>query len=229
MCPIKSVFARRTFESDVWKQWKNSSGNLALIVDGVDEGLVKIPSFVSYLVGELRIVPIERLQSLPVCRSAEWPISEGQQLIGLWGVIEKTRLFLVVSASSMRCDAGPETLGIDAFAFMQFINKKSSVWQHCQRHCFSCLLNSVTTAFSPERIGSFTNGDVSGLRGKTIRTALKHCEHSEELPGSSARGKWTEASSRLVRLVSFVRKVSHLHVVPVGRCEGRKSLHPAFE
>src|ERR1022692_660162 len=74
----------------------------------------------------------------------------------------------------------------------QFINKKSSVWQHCQRHCFSCLLNSVTTAFSPERIGNFTNGDVSGLLGKTIRTALKHCEHSEELPVFRRQRKFTK-------------------------------------
>ena len=74
--PNESVFARRTFESDAWKQWKNSSGKLALVVDGVDEGLVKIPGFVSYLAGELRNAPIDRLQIVLVCRSAEWPVSE---------------------------------------------------------------------------------------------------------------------------------------------------------
>ncbi|MDD5139492.1 MAG: hypothetical protein PHY43_04425 [Verrucomicrobiales bacterium] len=47
--PNESVFARRTIESDAWKQWENSSGKLALVVDGVDEELVKILGFVSYL------------------------------------------------------------------------------------------------------------------------------------------------------------------------------------
>ncbi|HAO80087.1 MAG TPA: hypothetical protein DCQ92_14165 [Verrucomicrobia subdivision 3 bacterium] len=52
--PNEPVFARRTFESDAWKQWQNSSSKLALVVDEVDEGLVKIPGFVSYFAGELR-------------------------------------------------------------------------------------------------------------------------------------------------------------------------------
>ncbi len=88
--PSESAFARRTFESDIWKQWQNSTGKLVLVVDGVDEGLVKIPGFVAYLASELRNAPIERLQIVLVCRSAVWPISEGEQLIGLWGIIEKS-------------------------------------------------------------------------------------------------------------------------------------------
>ena len=119
--PNESVFARRTFESDAWKQWENSSGKLALVVDGVDEGLVKIPGFVSYLAGELRNAPIDRLQIVLVCRSAEWPVSEGQQLIGLWGVIEKPPIFELCPLR--QCDAmqAAEALGIDAFAFNQAV------------------------------------------------------------------------------------------------------------
>ena len=85
--PNESVFTRRTFDSETWKNWQVSTGKLRLVVDGVDEGLVKIRNFVSYLATELqaRHTPFERLQVVLVCRSADWPVSEGEQLAGLWG------------------------------------------------------------------------------------------------------------------------------------------------
>ena len=83
--PNESVFARRTFDSAEWQNWRNSTGKLVLVVDGVDEGLVKIPTFVGYLAGQLGNEPVDRLQTILACRSAEWPVNEGQRLIALWG------------------------------------------------------------------------------------------------------------------------------------------------
>ncbi|HEY5233656.1 MAG TPA: hypothetical protein VIK35_08995 [Verrucomicrobiae bacterium] len=115
--PSESAFARRTFESDVWKQWQNSTGKLVLVVDGVDEGLVKILGFVAYLASELRNAPIQRLQIVLACRSAVWPVSEGEQLIGLWGIIEKPPVFELCPLRHRDAVQAAETSGIDAVKF----------------------------------------------------------------------------------------------------------------
>lgn len=112
--PSDSAFARRTFESAAWKEWQRSSGKLALVVDGVDEGLVKIPGFVSYLAAELASAPIRRLQIVIVCRSAEWPVSEGQQLIGLWESTDKPPIFELCPLRQRDAMQAAETLGVDA-------------------------------------------------------------------------------------------------------------------
>lgn len=98
--PNEIVFAKQTFESLNWQQWRSATGKLVLVVDGVDEGLVKIRGFVSWLAAQLRQEPIERLQVILVCRSAEWPVNEGQQLISLWGHFEKPPIFECVRCGS---------------------------------------------------------------------------------------------------------------------------------
>src|ERR1017187_5056903 len=42
--PSEAVFARKTFDSQIWNAWRNSSGKMTLLLDSVDEGLIKIPS-----------------------------------------------------------------------------------------------------------------------------------------------------------------------------------------
>lgn len=82
--PDTGRFKEMTLQSAVWTAWRSGTGTLTLIVDGIDEGLIKIPGFVDYLTGLLREEPVEGLQVILACRSLEWPQSEGQRLMGLW-------------------------------------------------------------------------------------------------------------------------------------------------
>ncbi len=125
--PSDVVFSRRTFESATWKQWQNSNSRLVLVVDAIDEGLVKIPGFVSYLAGELRSAPIERLQTILVCRSVEWPSNEGAELTRLWGFSEKQPVFELCPLRHRDAVQAAEVLGVDSSKFMQGVYEHNVV------------------------------------------------------------------------------------------------------
>ncbi len=85
-------FCRQTFDSALWRNWREGSHLLSLVVDGVDEGLIKIDGFVGALTGALKLnaEPLARLQLVLACRSWEWPQSEGERLLALWpGAVPK--------------------------------------------------------------------------------------------------------------------------------------------
>ncbi len=82
--PDAGRFERMTIETPAWRDWLAGTHLLTLVVDGVDEGLIKITSFVSYLAGLLKECPRDRLQLILACRSLEWSESEGQDLMRLW-------------------------------------------------------------------------------------------------------------------------------------------------
>lgn len=83
--PDASVFYRRTFGSNRWNHWLQDESNLTLVLDGLDEGLIKIPDFVSFLTSELRPYPLNRLRLRITCRTADWPVAAGQRLLDLFG------------------------------------------------------------------------------------------------------------------------------------------------
>lgn len=77
-------FRRRTVESEAWKQWRAGSSMFTLVVDGVDEGLLRVSNFVNDLRTLLEGEPFERLRLILACRTAEWPVAQGQRLLSLW-------------------------------------------------------------------------------------------------------------------------------------------------
>ncbi len=82
--PDASAFTRRVFESHRWTSWQSSQRKLTLVLDGLDEGLIKIKDFVSFLTAELRSAPLERLSLVIACRTADWPVAAGTKLLNLW-------------------------------------------------------------------------------------------------------------------------------------------------
>ena len=82
--PDASTFTRRILESFRWRSWIEGDHRLTLVLDGLDEGLIKIKNFVSFLTSELRSCPLNRLRLLVACRTADWPIAAGEHLLDLW-------------------------------------------------------------------------------------------------------------------------------------------------
>jgi hypothetical protein len=66
-----------------WTDWL-AGKSLALVVDGVDDGLAIAADFVSILMAELKSKPVDRLKLVLTCRDAEWPIADGEALMRLW-------------------------------------------------------------------------------------------------------------------------------------------------
>lgn len=117
--PSDSAFNRWTFDSTEWQQWRASTDNLLLVVDGVDEGLVKIPGFVSYLAASLRNEPLDRLKLVLACRSAEWPMNEGPQLTSLFGNFEKPPIYELCPLRQRDAELAAEKNGLKPHDFIQ--------------------------------------------------------------------------------------------------------------
>lgn len=83
--PDNGTFIRRTLDSEKWCAWRKSNEKLTLVIDGVDEGVIRLPRFIAFLTDELKSVDRSRLQLILACRTAEWPTAEGEGLIGLFG------------------------------------------------------------------------------------------------------------------------------------------------
>ncbi len=84
--PDRGVFDELVFGSAKWKHWQSSgSAALTLLIDGLDEGLIRIPRFLEYLATRLSDVGVKRLNLRLICRVAEWPDTEGDRVLSLWG------------------------------------------------------------------------------------------------------------------------------------------------
>jgi hypothetical protein len=90
--PDSSVFTRRVFDSARWKSWLAGDHTISLVLDGLDEGLIKIKDFLSFLTSELRSSPLDRLRVVVACRTADWPTAAGYKLLSLWNS-DTTRSF----------------------------------------------------------------------------------------------------------------------------------------
>jgi hypothetical protein len=92
--PSPDNFSQKVFGCNEWLQWRTSQDRrMTLLLDGIDEGIKKISDFLLFLREELSTQPIKRLSLVLVCRSADWPFSQGQDLLELWGNTSRPSFF----------------------------------------------------------------------------------------------------------------------------------------
>ena len=77
-------FRRLTVDSSQWQAWRTGTTSMTLVVDGLDEGLLRVPNFVNDLTALLKDEPVSRLRLVLACRTAEWPLEMGRRLLALW-------------------------------------------------------------------------------------------------------------------------------------------------
>lgn len=77
-------FRQKTVGGLIWNAWRTGTTRLTLVVDGVDEGLLRVPNFVNDLAALLKSEPVNRLRVILACRTAEWPTEMGRALLSLW-------------------------------------------------------------------------------------------------------------------------------------------------
>jgi predicted NACHT family NTPase len=121
--PDTNVFYRRTLDSTVWKAWVNGTDKLTLVVDGIDEGVIKIPSFVAFLAGELESVDRSRLQVIMVCRTADWPQAEGQRLQLLWPDDPEQQQFEIAPLRHKDVQLAAEHANVNRESFIQAVHE----------------------------------------------------------------------------------------------------------
>jgi len=71
-------------DQPAWQTWLTGGESLTILLDGLDEGLIRMPELIPGLRRHLENKPTERLRLVLSCRSFEWPEAEGEQLASLW-------------------------------------------------------------------------------------------------------------------------------------------------
>jgi hypothetical protein len=125
----------RTFESftdlqghldshPVWQAWLLDDNRLTILLDGLDEGLIRMPTLVARLRSFLENKPTERLRLVLSCRSFEWPEAEGEQLASLWAKKENAG-FIFELEPLRREDArlAAEQRGHDGDKFLEAVHR----------------------------------------------------------------------------------------------------------
>lgn len=120
-------FKRRTVESAVWKQWRDGSGLFTLAVDGVDEGLLRVSNFVNDLRAMLNEEPVPRLRLILACRTAEWPIAQGQKLLALWPSASSSPLYELCPLRYEDAEVAATEYGCDPKAFLRAVWERRAV------------------------------------------------------------------------------------------------------
>jgi hypothetical protein len=107
-----------------WKGWFSDGGRLTILLDGLDEGLIRMPTLVARLRSFLETKPVERLRLVLSCRSFEWPENEGSQLALLWEREENTG-FIFELEPLCREDArlAAEQRGLDGDKFLEAVHR----------------------------------------------------------------------------------------------------------
>lgn len=223
--PSDTAFNRWTIDSSAWQRWKASTEKLLLIVDGVDEGLVKIRGFVSYLAALLRNEPLDRLKVILACRSAEWPVNEGAQLISLFGNFEKPPIYELCPLRQCDAELAAEKNGLKPHDFIQSVYQQKVLGMAALPTTLFFLLDEFREGggFSGTHRQLYERGCERMSREIDARRAeaLRQLRKTERV---SSPQEIYEAASRLAALLLVCGK-SAIHTGQLGDADAASDLH----
>ena len=104
-----------------WLQARSAGSETRLIIDGVDEGLRKVPEFVGELALILRDEPLDHLRVALVCRSAEWDVEAGKNLMRLWAEKDCAGVYELCPLRQQDAENAACATGVDNRAFMKAV------------------------------------------------------------------------------------------------------------
>ena len=125
--PDASVFIRRVLESTRWRSWVEGGHKLTLVLDGLDEGLIKIKDFLSFVTSEFQSSPVDRLRLIAACRTADWPAAAGRQLFSLWKADSSKTIWELCPLRWVDVVLAAESTGVSADDFLEQILSKNVV------------------------------------------------------------------------------------------------------
>ena len=140
-----SDFRRRTVDSEKWKQWGADASTMTLIVDGIDEGLIRVPNLINNLTGILRDASVERVRLILACRTAEWPPAQGADLLWLWNIDGRNPIIELCPLRDIDAQVAAKASSCDPAAFLKAIWEKQVVGLAARPITLSFLLKEFGT------------------------------------------------------------------------------------
>jgi len=125
---VADIFGDRQFE-----RWRDGEDELHLLLDSFDQAKARIPNLGALLASRLRRYPVDRLQLMIACRSADWPESLEVELRDIFdgevGVYE----LLPLQRADVRVLA--EQAGIDGQAFLDEVERSGELVRGVLHRC----------------------------------------------------------------------------------------------
>lgn len=115
----------RIFESDTYREWLGNESTLELLLDSLDECLLRIGTIIPILESRLQGAPIARLRLRIACRTAEWPPSLERILVGCWGD-DSFKAYELCPLRRQDVQNAAETEDMDAGHFMEEVSRVRS-------------------------------------------------------------------------------------------------------
>jgi hypothetical protein len=180
--------------------WRQGSGMLHLVLDSVDECLIRIDTLAALLPAELEQLPLDRLKLWIVCRTAVWPEMLEAGLRRLFG---ENAVGVCELAPLRRKDVSvaAEADGIDAKAFLQEIDRRELAGLAMKPVTLRFLLNNF------RRTGSLPTGQVELYQAGCLRLAEEE-NPSRRVPARADRlsaAQRLAVASRIAGLTVFCR------------------------
>ena len=120
------MLVKSIFENDEFIEWKNGSDNLHLFLDSLDECLLRISSISALLNERLQHYPVDRLNLIIACRTADWPSSLEKNLINIWGN-NSVKIFELAPLRQIDVYEAAKAHGLDPDQFIQEVENKEVV------------------------------------------------------------------------------------------------------
>jgi hypothetical protein len=159
--PDSTAFTRRVFESPRWKSWTENDEALTLVLDGLDEGLIKIKDFVSFLTRELRSSPHDRLKLITACRTADWPVAAGNRLLRLWDTDLTKSFWELCPLRRVDAELAAKHVGVQTEEFLEQVFEKHVTTLAARPTTLLFLCGSSSPMGNwKELIGIFTNEEL---------------------------------------------------------------------
>lgn len=110
------LLAQDLFQDTSFQSWRAGTGNLTILLDSLDECLIRVGTVASLLHERLSRCDVSRLRLRIACRTAVWPESFTGQLAQLWGEANVSIYELTpLCARNVRDAATAEGMDPDAF------------------------------------------------------------------------------------------------------------------
>lgn len=104
------------------ERWRQGEGPLTLLLDGLDESLIRLGTLTAILAQELQELDCRRLHLRIACRTAVWPESFGTKLEAIWGK-NNVAVYELTPIRKRDVNDAAEIEGLDPVAFFAEIER----------------------------------------------------------------------------------------------------------
>lgn len=203
----ESRFIREIFESPIILEWLKGQYHLHLFLDSLDECLLEIPKLAAIFRNQFHKIKnhASRLSLRISCRTGDWPETLTNKFHAIWGK-ENVGTYELTPLRRKDVFEAAQTLGLDAYCFIEAIEKKEIQ---------SLAGNPITLNFLLEEFKN--TQEFPGSKGELY---LRGCEHlctennsdreSAQRTGSLSPTRRLALASRLAAVMIFCNRSSIL-------------------